>query len=187
MRNSPWLLSAEKTPRRFERFPPPVLRWPAQAPGSADPSNDGLLRALARQILLKITPPDLLALVAEIGADERRRDQDPGPRRIDGGESRDDRRAGQRHPGRKLGRTRHCLCNGERHATEWPSRRLYIFRPGSATRCHKTKASLVLVSQRRSVRGDYDRDRGGTVRKVFVTLNPDKLAHLRAPQGVSKY
>src|ERR1700727_4010408 len=60
------------------------------------------------------------------------------------------------------------------------------FRPRPATRCHETKASLVLVSQRRSVRGDYHRDRGGTVRKVFVTLNPDKLAHLRAPQGVSK-
>ena len=52
---------------------------------------------------------DLLALVAEIGADKRRGDQHPRRRGIDRAQARHDRGAGQRHPGRKLGRTHFSL------------------------------------------------------------------------------
>jgi hypothetical protein len=61
-----------------------------------------------RQISLEVAPSDLIPLVAKKGADESRRDQDPGVGGIDRAQSAQDRRAGQRHPGRKLRRARHC-------------------------------------------------------------------------------
>jgi len=71
------------------------------------------VRAVSRQGPLDIIPAHSLALVAEISADQRRRDQRPKRRRIDRAESRPDRGASQRSPSRKFGRTRHSFAHPE--------------------------------------------------------------------------